>query len=707
MTDQGGAPAAAGDMSTEDYAKYLQSLGYDPSYAEYYKNYYAQMYAQQQPGSSAGGAAPPPQQHHHQPDPMAGGWGGGGAPYGGQGGYGGPPMGGGHYGGGHMGGGGPGGPAQPSPNLWIGNLPPDVQEYELRDLFAPYGNIEHVRMLNQKNCAFVKYFDMESAARAHSAGPSMTLHGVPIKVGWGKSDPRGNQGPGPQGGGGGGGNEPSPNLWVGNLDYGVTEDEVRSLFQKYGPLERVKVLSQKNCAFVTFSMLDHALSAMRELQGYQLRTQPIRINFGKTDPRPSDRDRDGGRGGGRGGDYGRRDYDNRSPRGPREPLYDPPFPPTDPKVKDVIDKLAATIVQANAPAMEDMIREKQKDNPLFAFLDDAHEFNTYYRWKIYDLKNPGAPVPPKLGRPRAAAMSPGPSGRSPASGGLPPWSSASPRDSNLPPWARNQEIKLAALPPPEQPLETTWADDFDTNEHLAQFDGDILEEILRTLMPTKESIKAAKDWVMERPRQAKAVALHIRQFVERATDFSPRLNALYLVNDVLQNSQRRRPGGETDPTLDDFASAFVPHVGAMLFSTFVSQPPDRQEKVAKLLKIWKDKNIFPDDLLGRMDSIMRGQLMVPNPPVIARRAPAPPPASAAPMPPQEPWSQRPPSPPGGRGMYSAVVRSLSRSPNSQATFSASCMARYRSVFVFLTSPPILFAAPARIFAARWRIDGST
>jgi len=55
----------------------------------------------------------------------------------------------------------------------------------------------------------------------------------------------------------------------------------------------------------------------------------------------------------------------------------------------------ASAVSRNA-LLEDMVKEKQKDNPTFAFLTDGHEFNKYYRWRIFDIKNPGMTPPAEL-----------------------------------------------------------------------------------------------------------------------------------------------------------------------------------------------------------------------------------------------------------------------------------------------------------------------
>src|SRR5690349_34939 len=81
----------------------------------------------------------------------------------------------------------------------------------------------------------------------------------------GNSWNRGGQGGGGYGGdrsygGGGGGDggqrreraQPSNTLWVGNLTPAIREEDLRRAFEPYGPVDFIKMLEAKNCAFVTF-----------------------------------------------------------------------------------------------------------------------------------------------------------------------------------------------------------------------------------------------------------------------------------------------------------------------------------------------------------------------------------------------------------------------------------------------------------------------
>lgn len=51
-------------------------------------------------------------------------------------------------------------------SLWVGNITLDVTEKDLRDLFKMYGEIESIRILHERFCAFVNFENANMAARA-------------------------------------------------------------------------------------------------------------------------------------------------------------------------------------------------------------------------------------------------------------------------------------------------------------------------------------------------------------------------------------------------------------------------------------------------------------------------------------------------------------------------------------------------------------
>jgi RNA recognition motif-containing protein len=97
-------------------------------------------------------------------------------------------------------------------------------------------------------------------------------------------------------------------IYVGNLPYTATEEDVSDLFAAYGPVERVKIITDrdsgqsKGFAFVTLgdqSQLNAAIEGLND-QDYQGRA--LRVNA--SEPREARPSGGGGGGGGYGGGGG-------------------------------------------------------------------------------------------------------------------------------------------------------------------------------------------------------------------------------------------------------------------------------------------------------------------------------------------------------------------------------------------------------------------
>ena len=92
------------------------------------------------------------------------------------------------------------------------------------------------------------------------------------------------------------------NIFVGNLNFGATEDAVRSLFEAYGTVERVSIITDrdtgraKGFGFVEMSANAEADQAIAGLNGRELDGRALNVN----EARPK-ADRGSGCGGGGGG----------------------------------------------------------------------------------------------------------------------------------------------------------------------------------------------------------------------------------------------------------------------------------------------------------------------------------------------------------------------------------------------------------------------
>src|SRR5437867_12455832 len=101
-------------------------------------------------------------------------------------------------------------------------------------------------------------------------------------------------------------------LFVGNLSFNTTENDLQDLFAAHGPVSSVDLIMDKfsgksrGFAFVTMETKEGAQAAIQALHGTDLNGRALTVNEAR--PR-EERSRSGGFSGGRGG--GRRDSSSR------------------------------------------------------------------------------------------------------------------------------------------------------------------------------------------------------------------------------------------------------------------------------------------------------------------------------------------------------------------------------------------------------------
>lgn len=93
-------------------------------------------------------------------------------------------------------------------------------------------------------------------------------------------------------------------LYVGNLPYHVSENDIREMFEPYGPIAEVRVIGDKGFAFVEIPE-ENLQAAIDAMNGKELGGRTLTVNEARPRPeRPAGGGR-GGYGGGRGGGRGR------------------------------------------------------------------------------------------------------------------------------------------------------------------------------------------------------------------------------------------------------------------------------------------------------------------------------------------------------------------------------------------------------------------
>jgi RNA recognition motif-containing protein len=111
------------------------------------------------------------------------------------------------------------------------------------------------------------------------------------------------------------------NIFVGNLSFNTNEDELRQLFESYGQVDRVSILTDRDTGrsrgfgFVEMNSNEDGEKAITALNGSQLSGRTINVNEARPKSEHGgggggggrDRGDRGGRGGHRGDGGGRRD----------------------------------------------------------------------------------------------------------------------------------------------------------------------------------------------------------------------------------------------------------------------------------------------------------------------------------------------------------------------------------------------------------------
>lgn len=225
----------------------------------------------------------------------------------------------------------------------------------------------------------------------------------------------------------------------------------------------------------------------------------------------------------------------------------PVAPPSDPELQKRIDKLVEYAAK-NGPEFEAMIREKQQDNPSYSFLFGG-EGHGYYRYKLWlSTRPPGGPFNPPFPPSSMPVIHPPPNPIMNPSLNAPPMNAAAigssasmlgPPQMNPLPFQQFYDQQHHHQHP--QAFGLHGRPDYDqASKSYKGLSGPLpsdiameLTNVLNNLNGTKESIKGAKIWFMQRSPFAPALAEALRDRVFTLDDIERQLHIIYLANDIL------------------------------------------------------------------------------------------------------------------------------------------------------------------------------
>ncbi|XP_028967214.1 CUGBP Elav-like family member 2 [Galendromus occidentalis] len=174
---------------------------------------------------------------------------------------------------------------QPDPDaikMFVGQIPRNWDENELRNLFEEFGKVHSINVLrdkatgNSRGCCFVTFYTRKSALDAQNDLHNIkTLPGMhhPIQMKPADSENRNER-----------------KLFIGMLSKECDESDVRLMFSSFGTIEECTVLrdgqgQSKGCAFVTYSTRQCAINAIKSMNHSQTMkgcSNPLVVKFADT-----------------------------------------------------------------------------------------------------------------------------------------------------------------------------------------------------------------------------------------------------------------------------------------------------------------------------------------------------------------------------------------------------------------------------------------
>lgn len=192
-------------------------------------------------------------------------------------------------------------------SVFVGQIPFEATEDDVRELFNQIGKVVDVdlpKYEGSKNRGFghVKFSKKKDVSKALKKEGDLELKGRTLVIKEAKpiqerksiaerSKTKSNT------------------MFIGNLPYSATEDDIRRICVKYGNVQDIRHLSQNGVAFVAFNTVDECTKAIDSLSGMRLQGRSLRTDYdsgSKQKGAGGGRGGRGGRGGFRGGRGGRK-----------------------------------------------------------------------------------------------------------------------------------------------------------------------------------------------------------------------------------------------------------------------------------------------------------------------------------------------------------------------------------------------------------------
>ncbi|KAG0309539.1 U2 snRNP-associated SURP domain-containing protein [Dissophora globulifera] len=384
------------------------------------------------------------------------------------------------------------------------------------------------------------------------------------------------------------GDPKTTNLYIGNINPTVNEEQLCMEFAKYGPIASIKIMwprtteeieRNRNCGFVSFMERADAAVALQEMDGMELMGYIMKLGWGKAVALPSVPF------------YVHKDYKAPVKTEIKVRKSIPPSStdiivtkPTDIRTLECVHRVIERVL-VHGHEFEQALIEKESLNPRFAFLiEHKSPEHVYYRWKLFSMMQGDTAT---RWRTEPFKM---------VDGG-PVW---------VPPlMAFTDEI----VEEDERLLEA-HEDEFEKGANkgaLSRGARSFFEAQLRMMTSQRRSIGRAMIFCMQHAEAAdEIVDIMLGSMVLPGTPQPVRLARLYLISDILHNCSvplpnvwKFRSALELKlPAIFEALNGIYRNIEARL------KAEQFRRQISGVLTIWENWIVFPQDYIDNLASIL-------------------------------------------------------------------------------------------------------
>lgn len=161
---------------------------------------------------------------------------------------------------------------QISRTVYLGNLSDDTTAEKILD-HVHSGIVESVKLFAEKNCAFISFLNHACASHFYSDAilRKLSINSQDIKIGWGKPSPLSpmvalavSQ------------NNATRTVYIGNLPEDITKEQLSQDLSKFGPIDTINLIPEKNIGFVHFLSIS---TAMKVVQQFSFEDSPENLAY--------------------------------------------------------------------------------------------------------------------------------------------------------------------------------------------------------------------------------------------------------------------------------------------------------------------------------------------------------------------------------------------------------------------------------------------